>query len=85
MVNKNFCASSYLAYRYIEKDGVEFAEGLHHRNFKLQGTKTKVFTATDIDAAIEKNFFKVRDKKLGIMLSGGMDSAILASYMGGGQ
>ena len=81
MVDKNFCASSYLAYRYIEKDGVEFAEGLHHKNFKGSSTKTQVFTAADIDAAIKKIFSKVRDKKLGLMLSGGMDSAILASYM----
>ncbi len=83
MVDKNFCASSYLAYRYIEKDGVEFAEGLNHKNFKLNDTKTKVLNAADIDAAIEKTFSKVRGKKLGLMLSGGMDSAILASYMTG--
>lgn len=24
MVDKNFCMSSYLAFRYIEKDGYEF-------------------------------------------------------------
>ena len=75
--------SSYLAYRYIEKDGVEFAEGLRHKNFKVPSDRVKVFSAKDIDAAIEKNFEKVRGKKLGIMLSGGMDSAILASYMKG--
>ena len=37
MVNKNFCMSSFLAYRYIERDGAEFAEGLHHRNFRKGG------------------------------------------------
>ena len=83
MTDKNFCMSSYLAYRYIEKDGVEFAEGLRHKNFKAPADRIKVFSAKDIDAAIEKNFEKVRGKKLGIMLSGGMDSAILASYMKG--
>ncbi len=83
MIDKNFCMSSYLAYRYIEKDGVEFAEGLHHKNFKVPSDRIKVFSAGDIDSAIEKNFEKVRGKKLGIMLSGGMDSAILASYMKG--
>ena len=83
MVDKNFCMSSFLAYRYIEKDGAEFKEGLHHKNFKGADVKVKVFTAKDIDAAINENFSKVHGKKLGIMLSGGMDSAILASYMKG--
>ena len=82
-VDKNFCASSFLAYRYIEKDGMEFAAGLKHKNPTGGGMKTKIFSAKDIDVALEENFSKVRDKKLGLMLSGGMDSAILASYMKG--
>ena len=83
MIDKNFCMSSYLAFRYIERDDVDFFEGLHHRNIKPPKNKIKVWTATDIDAAIEKNFSDLRGKKLGLMLSGGMDSAILASYLRG--
>lgn len=83
MVDKNFCMSSYLTFRYIEKDGVEFFEGLRHKNFVPPKDRIKVFSAQDIDAALAENFSKVRGKKLGLMLSGGMDSAILASYMGG--
>ena len=83
MIDKNFCMSSYLAFRYIERDDVEFFAGLQHKNFKPVKEKVKVSTADEIDIAIEKNFSKLRDKKLGIMLSGGMDSAILASYMRG--
>lgn len=83
MIDKNFCMSSYLAFRYIERDDMDFYEGLHHRNIKPASDKIKVVTADDIDAAIEKNFSKVRGKKLGLMLSGGMDSAILAAYMKG--
>ena len=30
MVDKKFCMSSYLAFRYIEKDDKEFTVGLHH-------------------------------------------------------
>lgn len=30
MIDKNFCMSSYLAFRYIERDDMEFAAGLHH-------------------------------------------------------
>lgn len=83
MTDKNFCMSSFLAFRYIERDDIDFAEGLHHRNFKPIEDKIKIKTADDIDSAVEKNFSKLRGKKLGIMLSGGMDSANLAAYMKG--
>ena len=82
MVDKNFCMSSYLAFRYIERDGVEFFDGLRHRNFQPPVDKIKVTTADDIDAALTKNFSNLRGRK-GLMLSGGMDSAILAAYMTG--
>lgn len=83
MVDKNFCMSSYLVFRYIERDDTDFFEGLHHRNFIPPQNRIEVFSAKDIDAALIKNFSKLSDKKLGLMLSGGMDSAILASYMSG--
>lgn len=85
MTDKNFCMSSYLAFRYIEKDGAEFADGLHHRNILPvpESEKTPVRTSDDIDAAIQKVFDKLKGKRLGVLLSGGMDSAICASYMRG--
>ncbi len=85
IVDKNFCMSSYLAFRYIEKDGVDFFEGMHHKNITppLLSEKVKVFNAKDINAALTETFSKIRSKKLGLMLSGGMDSGILASYMTG--
>lgn len=85
MFDKNFCMSSYLAFRYIERDDMDFFKGLHHRNIApvKPEDKIKVSSADDIDAAIEKNFSKLRGKKLGLMLSGGMDSANLAAYMTG--
>lgn len=83
MVDKNFCMSSYLAFRYIERDGMDFFEGLHHQNIKPVTDTVKVTTADDIDAALADNFAKLRGKRLGLMLSGGMDSAILAAYMRG--
>ena len=83
MVDKNFCMSSYLAFRYIERDNTDFFEGLHHRNIEPIKEKIKVSTADDIEAALNENFAKIRGKKLGLMLSGGMDSACLAAYMKG--
>ncbi len=84
-VDRNFCASSYLAFRFIEKDDMDFSEGMHHQNIHpIPDTeKISVKTALEIDEAIKHTFSEIQDDKLGIMLSGGMDSAILASYMPG--
>ena len=77
--------SSYLAFRYIEREGMDFYEGLHHENIPLPNADlfTYVHTAKDIDTAIQRVFDSLKGEKLGICLSGGMDSAILASYMRG--
>lgn len=83
MVDKNYCMSSYLAFRYIEKDGVEFAEGLKHTGdipFPDE-KKTIVYTADDIAKAYKEAFESKSDIKLGILLSGGVDSACLAAFM----
>ena len=85
MINKNFCMSSYLAFRYIEREGMDFYLELHHENIPLPDSKdfTYVRTAAEIDQAIQRVFDSLKGEKLGICLSGGMDSAILASYMSG--
>ena len=85
MINKNFCMSSYLAFRYIEREGMDLYPELHHENIPLPDSKdfTYVRTAAEIDQAIQRVFDSLKGEKLGICLSGGMDSAILASYMSG--
>jgi len=77
--------SSYLAFRYIEDENKDFFEGLKHHNFvpAPDENKTPVRTAKEIDAAIQEVFEGLKGKNLGLLLSGGMDSAILASYMPG--
>lgn len=85
MIDKNFCLSSYLAFRYIEREGMNFYEGL--KTFNIPQTSeselTYVHTVEDIDRELQKVFDSLKSEKLGICLSGGMDSAILASYMRG--
>lgn len=85
MVNRNECMSSFLAFRYIEKNEVDFAPHLHHKHIEKisEHLKTIVYNETDIDKAIADVFASVRTEKPGILLSGGMDNAILASYMHG--
>lgn len=86
-VDKKYCMSSYMAFRYIEDDDKDFYEGMYHENIAPVPAekRTLCYTADDVDAELEKQFenLKEENKKMGIMLSGGMDSAILASYMKG--
>ena len=85
MVDKNYCMSSYMAFRYIENDDMDFYEGMHHQNIKPISDEEKIWvhTSDDIDTAIRKQINIFADKKKGILLSGGMDSAIVASYLSG--
>ncbi len=85
MIDKNFCMSSYLAFRYIEKDDVDFYEGLNHKNIIPidESAKILVNDSKAIDVAIGKQMKKYSDRKCGVLLSGGMDSAIVASYLPG--
>lgn len=85
MIDKNFCMSSYLAFRYIEREGMDFFENTRHENFIpiAEEQRISVKSCEDIDAVIKDVFDNIKEQRLGIMLSGGMDSAILASYMEG--
>ena len=85
MVDIDFCLSSYIAFRYLWKDGVEFAEGFQHSNFRPipMDQRIVVGSAEDINKQIQKQFDCLYSKydNIGILLSGGMDSANLASYL----
>lgn len=85
MVNKDFCLSSYIAFRYIWKDGVDFAEGFRHANFLPvpDSDRIPVRSAEEIDREIRRQFDALYAKydRIGILLSGGMDSANLSSYL----
>lgn len=85
MENKDFCLSSYMAYRYIWKDDVDFYKGFKHINYVPVNDEDKipVKTAEDIDKEIQKQIDDLykRYDNIGILLSGGMDSANLASYL----
>lgn len=85
MVNKDFCLSSYIAFRYICEEGMNFYEGFEHRHFKPvpQEQRIPVTTSEDIDREIQKQFDQLYGMydSIGILLSGGMDSANLAAYL----
>ena len=85
MADKDFCLSSYIAFRYIWKDGVDFCEGFQHTNYRPidAAQRIGVLTPEDIDREIQRQFDDLYAKydSIGILLSGGMDSANLAAYL----
>ena len=53
---KDFCLSSYMAFRYIWKDGMDFYPGFTHHNFQPVSDEERrpVTTAADIDREIQQ-------------------------------
>ena len=74
-----------MAFRYIEKDDMDFYPEMHHTNIQPipDDQRILVHTCDDIDREIGKQMDQFANKKKGILLSGGMDSAIVASYLRG--
>lgn len=85
MVDKKYCMSSFLVFRYIVDDQKEFFAHTKHQVYKKipEEKRVPVSNEIDIDIAIREQFELVNSKHMGILLSGGMDSACLASYMRG--
>lgn len=82
-INKEYCMSSYLAFRYVTDANKCFKKGLDHKDHIMipQGQKKSCKTAEDIDRNIREILERIGIKTVGVFLSGGIDSAILASYM----
>ena len=85
MIDKVYCMSSYLALRYIEDDDRDFCAGLRHTIVDLPSDEDRIAvrSADEIDQAIADQLERFSNHRKGILLSGGMDSAILASYLSG--
>ena len=81
IVDKNYCMSSFLSFRCIDDEYKTFAEGLEPRRFYSNENRYPIGSSDDIDNAIQNVLEDEMDEHIGIMLSGGIDSAILASYM----
>ncbi len=82
MTDKNFCMSSYLAFRYVASPDTGFTDTMVPA-YPEKPVKeiNDVASADDIDAVIRKFLEENFDEKTGILLSGGMDSAIIAAYL----
>lgn len=85
MVDKKYCMSSYLAFRYIVDVDKDFYPDLHHQVYELipEDNRILVKDEWDVDRELQKQFDNLRGKRIGLLLSGGMDSACLAAYLEG--
>ncbi len=87
MIDKMFSSSSFLALRFTVKRNTDFVDKLHYRYPEMPSEKDRILVrnAEDIDTAIRTQIDNLtgNSKKIGILLSGGMDSGILASYCHG--
>ncbi len=79
---KDFCMSSYLSFRTIYEEDKTFLPNRKNDIFENSPPKTPCATSDDIDKVIaqvvQKEFVP---NKTAIFLSGGIDSAIIASYL----
>lgn len=82
MLNKPYCMSSYLAFRYIAEDGYEWIDGISPKYPSISiENQVPVYNCEEISEFIS-NYININYKKdTGLLLSGGIDSAILASFM----
>ena len=84
MIDKNYCMSHYLAFRFIKDEEINFYNNLSHSVFKPHKDNEilSIKNTDDMDKIIRE---KIEEffipNKTAILLSGGIDSAILASYL----
>ena len=77
--DKNYCMSSFLQFRYVFEDKV-FKKDLVP-NYVKPNQIYEIKNCNDLDNAIKDYIKNNVDDKTALMLSGGIDSAILASYL----
>ena len=82
-VDRGYCMSSYLVIRYVFDSEKVFKDEMKHRECELpiKSEQVPCASAEDIDSAIRESLGSLNLNKTGVLLSGGMDSAILASQM----
>ena len=78
----NYCMNSYLSYRAIVDHQHCFSDELEPWFFRNEVERSPVNTADELDRQLRRRIDEaLAQGPVGLMLSGGMDSAILASYL----
>ena len=66
MVDKNYCMSSFLAFRYIVDDNKDFYENISHQIYNLIPEEERILVEdeVDVDRELKKQFEILKGKKL---------------------
>ena len=82
IVDKSYCMSAFLSFRYVPNPERSWGKGIRHREIELPPEREKIAcqTAGDIDNCIAEERRKLDPARDALLLSGGIDSSILASY-----
>lgn len=79
MVDKKYCMSSYLMYRYVFNPDKRFSSGKPCNITDISFSRKPVRTSADLLAVLEQSVRTAcLDRRAALALSGGIDSAILA-------
>ena len=83
MIDYNSCVSSYLVFRYIVKENMAWKKGVMPVfPTVVKRKKTKVKTSADVLEKLRERVLNINNpEQVGILLSGGMDSAIIAALL----
>lgn len=83
MVDKNYCMSSFLTFRYVTCPDLVFGKNIDHVEYKAVPDSEKMAckNVNDIENCIKDKLGSINLGKVALLLSGGIDSGILASYM----
>lgn len=76
-----YCASHYLAFRYIADECKNFFPQLRHRNIPPLDSYDYIATVEELDSYIAERMQGLDPSTTGVLLSGGIDSAVVASYL----
>ncbi len=82
-IDKDWCMSSFLTFRYVADSELQFGGGYSHVECKTisDSKKYSCKTVDDIESRIKEQLDGIKPDKTALLLSGGIDSGILASYM----
>ena len=82
IVNPVYCMNSYLTYRSIINKEYGFSESLPTWFWNMFSERISVCTSEELGVQLKNKIDEcLQDGPVALMLSGGMDSAILARYL----
>lgn len=86
MEDRNYCINSFLMYRFIADENKTFKANITPFFFKANPNKYHISSVEDVERSIKLYIQEIIDGggKIGLALSGGIDSAILAKYVPAG-